>query len=201
MNRRAFTLIEMLVATAVFVLGFAALYTMFLLGVRNRVQAEALTNTSLVADAVVAEMRLAAGTERAGSITPPALPSDYVGDGNAENGPEVFPVGSPDSYDVQNPFFAYPEQPGVFYRVMQVTGLVDSDGDGVPEDDDPTADALRVHLLVGQLGIPRDSTSIDELRRRYGLGATLSGQEVVEALVERHLLRPYDAVVLRRYPD
>jgi prepilin-type N-terminal cleavage/methylation domain-containing protein len=178
MNRRGFTLVEMLVATGIFVIGFTALYTMFLIGVRNRVQAEAITATSLVADAVVARLRSEA------AIVPAAAPSLYIGDGDADNGAEG---ASPCAAD--DLFFAYVDQPGVFYRVMNATDLLGTDG--------VDADALRLDLLVGQLGIPQTQVSVEDLQRRYGIGPLAPDLAIAE-LERRHLLRRYDAVVLRQ---
>jgi len=207
MARRGFTLIEMLVATAIFAVGFTALYAMFLAGMRNRALAEATTRTSLAANSLIGDMRLACGTERAGTLPASSLPPlalHYIGDGDAENGAEVAgadmqdpaSISDADVYDEAGRFFARDDGSGVFIRVLDASDLSgDRDGDG----------AIRVTVLAAHLAIPRDSVSIAELRRRRrvpidGAIPMSVGEQVIRDLERRHILHRYDAVIHRRVP-
>jgi prepilin-type N-terminal cleavage/methylation domain-containing protein len=59
-----FTLIEMLVATFIFIIGFTSVYALFLSGIKYRAEADAITRSSVAASNIINEMRL-------GIISPP----------------------------------------------------------------------------------------------------------------------------------
>src|SRR5437868_5998607 len=109
--RRGFTLVEMLVATAIFIIGFVGVFVLFLSGIRFRKLSEDLTRTALATSSLVNEIRVDAGKEGIGG---PAKPGDYVGDGFAEDASDA--TKSDDLYP-------YLQQPGIWYRVMSCTDL------------------------------------------------------------------------------
>lgn len=57
-SQSGFTLLEMLVATFIFVIGFMSVYGLFLSGVKYRAEADAITRSSVAASNIVNEMRL-----------------------------------------------------------------------------------------------------------------------------------------------
>ena len=73
--RNGFTLLEMLIATGIFLFGFMAVYALFLIGVESRQKAEQITRTSLAADAMLEDWRLrfsgptAAKNQKPSSVT------------------------------------------------------------------------------------------------------------------------------------
>ena len=69
-SQAGFTLLEMLVATFIFVIGFVSVYGLFLSGVKYRAEADAITRSSVAASNIVNEMRL-------GIITPPYSTTDF----------------------------------------------------------------------------------------------------------------------------
>ncbi len=106
-TRKGFTLTEMLVATTVFMIGFVAVYGLFLAGTRYRRIAETETSLSLAAGSLIAQWRLTVGRENGSTQY---APSEYVGDGDPTNGPE-------------DEFFHYPDNPTIWYRVHACTDL------------------------------------------------------------------------------
>jgi prepilin-type N-terminal cleavage/methylation domain-containing protein len=171
-----FTLVEMLVATGIFLFGFSAAYALFLIGMHYRQQAEAMTKTSLAANALIDEFRLASGLED----NAPCQPSEYIGDGFARNGQTT--TGSQNLYP-------YASIPGVWYCVRTCT-----DASGGNEELTTT---LHLTLLVTTLDLPPSSSpiAISSLGRR--LGAT--GEDtIITAMIERGLMVQFHTAVLRR---
>src|SRR5271170_5568637 len=88
--RRGFTLVEMLVATIVFLVGFVAVFGLFLGGMRFRKLAEDTTRSSLAASCLIDEIRAkAGGIPTGGAASNPLPPSAYVGTGFANGGAAV----------------------------------------------------------------------------------------------------------------
>ena len=190
MPRRGFTLIEMLVATGIFMFAFSAIYAMFLVGMRQRAQSEAITRSALASSSIIAEMRLRAGLE-----TTPAAPEQYIGDGNAEDGgeftPPTLPNTAPEMSD-SDEFFAYHDQPGLFYRVVECTDLVGNTGN-------TAADAIRIRLLIGQIEAPGDTISIATLKTRIRSDNNPDAAAYLDELVQRAVLQEYDAIIRRQH--
>ena len=88
MNRRGFTLVEMLVATIVFLIGFVAVFGLFLGGMRFRKLSEDTTRASLAASCLVDEIRISAGGsgQASPSTSAPLAPSVYIGTGFSSSG-------------------------------------------------------------------------------------------------------------------
>ncbi|TVR47220.1 MAG: prepilin-type N-terminal cleavage/methylation domain-containing protein [Planctomycetota bacterium] len=95
-NQAGFTLVEMLVASAIFIVGFVSVYGLFLTGVKYRSEADIITRSAVAASNVVNELRL--------GILP--LEETEVGDGPG--------------------FRRYRDQPGLFYQIHQSQGLPNS---------------------------------------------------------------------------
>ena len=110
---RGFTLVELLVAMGVFMIGIMGVFGLFLGGVRARDQAESLTRLSFGATSLIEELRLDAVADR------PA--SDWLGDGYTANGREPIDQLSP-----------YPDVPGMFYVVDAAENAVNPQGNGIP---------------------------------------------------------------------
>ena len=117
-QRRGFTLVELLVATAVFTFGFTAAFGMFLAALRYRTLADDTIKLSLAASSLPEEIAIGkTGTP----VTPPPNPfppSQYVGDG--------LPVyaATPPSPTTSDDFLSYPSIPGTWYRVESCTDLL-----------------------------------------------------------------------------
>lgn len=197
--RRGFTLVEMLVACGIFLFGFMAVYSMFLVGIRNRSLADATTRGATIASSVIAEIRLKA-TNEVGTVGSPsawATPSNYVGDGDPDTN-ESGDSGSPGDWYVDDAcFFAHPDQPGMYYRVVSATDLQGLDA---------PADGIVLTLLIGQLDSQLETLSLKQLQERYrlsGLGdvngdGTTDHQDLLEHLVDRGTLQRYDTVIHRQ---
>src|SRR5271155_5794116 len=85
--RRGFTLVEMLVATIVFLVGFVAVFGLFLGGMRFRKLAEDTTRASPASSCLIDEIRAKAGGIPTGAAASnPLPPSAYVGTGFATGG-------------------------------------------------------------------------------------------------------------------
>jgi len=180
-----FTLVEMLVATAVFIIGFVGVFVLFLSGIRFRKMSEDLTRTALATSSLVNEIRVDAGREGGGV---PAIPADYVGDGFAS-----------DNSDAKNldDLYPYPQQPGIWYRVMTCTDLA---GDA----NNAKTTGLKFRLVV--LSFPTADTTLTftELHRRLRLndsaGALIANDPTILAqeLTRRGAAMTTDAVIIRR---
>ncbi len=185
MNRRAFTLLEMLVAATVFVIGFVSLFALFLAGIRYRKLSEDVTRSSLAAASLVAEFRLDAGWENhppypANTIAPPC--EDYVGDGFAANGGEVDP----------DTLTRYANQPGIYYRVTRATDL----GGAVATTDTTT---VRISLVVVPWSGSDSQLTFSQINTQLRLGQPVGDPDAVASeLIKRGLAFRSDAVILRR---
>jgi prepilin-type N-terminal cleavage/methylation domain-containing protein len=132
--RAGFTLLEMLIATGIFLFGFMAVYALFLIGVESRQQAEQITRTSIAADAMLEDWRLRFSHADYRS----KAPQDFIGDGIPfDTGQQL--VNGPGMADRS---FAFSHnQPGVLYRVISCSDL---SGDAT----NTNASALYLELLV-----------------------------------------------------
>lgn len=170
--RRGFTLIEMLVATAVFALGFTSCFALFLAGVRYRTQAEDLTRLSLAAGSLINEIAIDSGTRG-----PLGRPDDHLGNGRAGDGAEA-------SFDLH----PYPGT-GTWYLVLDCSDLV-----GGQDPDSPT-----LHLTVLVLSFPGGgpTLSLKEVAKRVGtLQRTVTTPAEALAVADELAARQV-AVVLR----
>lgn len=197
MSRRGFTLTEMLVATIVFLVGFVAVFGLFLVGMRFRKLAEDTTRASLAASCLIDEIRLDAG---GGMTNAPKAPKEYVGDGFADNttAPAI-QEGSAESSAPDDPLFAYRSVPGVWYRVMKATDL---NGDV----NNQRTTVLHLKLLVVPFSTSDTELTFATLNRRLGLVFDINGKidtnatptAVGDALVKRGIAFHYQVVITRR---
>lgn len=195
MPRRGFTLIEMLVATVVFAVGFVGVFGLFLAGMRFRKQSEDLTRCSLAASSLVSEIAIDAGRDGQTDAHPPEEPSAYVGDGFAG---VSHPAGAPapladDDAAILAPYRA---QPGIFYRVESCTDLVGTDL--------PDTTVIRLKLLVVPWATVDPTISLLDIARRLqlrepGTGTLLTDPTAIASeLTRRGLALRTDAVITRR---
>jgi prepilin-type N-terminal cleavage/methylation domain-containing protein len=107
-TRRGFTIVELLIATFIFLIGFVSVYGLFLRAVQFRREGENMVRCSLAASSIVATMRLKIRADTTFS------PVNYQGSGSlvSPNGDEV------------NKFYAYLDQPGIFYRISEASQLM-----------------------------------------------------------------------------
>jgi prepilin-type N-terminal cleavage/methylation domain-containing protein len=115
MNRRGFTLVELLVATAVFVFGFTAAFGMFLAALRYRTLADDTVKLSLAASSLPEEMAIG----MVDTVVPlPAAPSHYLRTGSLL----VYPGGA-----TSDDLLPYPGVPGSWYTVESATDVLGGD--------------------------------------------------------------------------
>ncbi len=195
MTRRGFTLIEMLVATIVFLVGFVAVFALFLGGMRFRKLAEDTTRSSLAASCLIDEIRACAGgipaipAGQAASI--PLMPSSYLGTGFAP----------PPLADSPDDLYPYPSIPGTWYRVMSCTDI-----NGDPNNANTTV--LHLELVIVPFATAASSLSFTDLQQRLlndvdlstvSVNANESKQEkIADVLIQRGIAFRFQSVITRR---
>lgn len=204
MNRSAFTLVEMLVATMVFIIGFVAVYSLFIAGMNYRHEADRLTNTSLAATSLISTWRLEMQDQW-------FVVDDFVGDGNPTNGAEA---------GTDQLFYPYPDNPGIWYRVQKATDAAGQTGLGTEK-----SSTLRLEILLIDLGDnPGDELTLEDILIRHLVGpgvhdhyldntypdtledaadratynALSSEDKAIYILVKRKVLARHEAIILRR---
>ncbi|MBA3846989.1 MAG: prepilin-type N-terminal cleavage/methylation domain-containing protein [Planctomycetes bacterium] len=194
LSRQGFTLIELLVASGVFLIGFVAVFGLFLAGVRFRKLSDDTARSALAASSLINEIRIDAGREGLGA---PHAPEDYVGDGFAKppspwSLAENAALGDPAS---ALQLYPYAAQPGVWYRVLESTDFVGGD--------DAATTALRLRLLVlpwSQAEEP-DGFTLDRVNRALGLVGARTNDPVanllIAELIKRGLAFEYHATIIR----
>ncbi|GDY12925.1 hypothetical protein LBMAG53_18030 [Planctomycetota bacterium] len=187
----AFTLLEMLVATGIFMFGFAAAYSLFLVGMRARQEAESLTRASLAANALLDEFKLSSGLETGA----PMVPEKYQGDGFAED---------PLVNNLTDKLYPYKPLPNTWYCVTNCTDLTGGQ--------DKMTTTLHLTLVVVPIALSTTSTfvEISSLKRRFSItipnpiptrsnGTPRSVEEyIVDELVKRGLAFRFHSALLRR---
>jgi prepilin-type N-terminal cleavage/methylation domain-containing protein len=116
MARNGFTLIEMLAAVTVFLVGFLSVFTLFIGGVRFRQAAETTTRTGIAINNLTANLRIL-------TVDPAvarAEPEDFLGDGDPRTAPPPPGLGP----TVGQQFVAVPGMPGMMYRISAANYLV-----------------------------------------------------------------------------
>jgi prepilin-type N-terminal cleavage/methylation domain-containing protein len=188
--RQGFTLVELLVATGVFMIGFTAAFSLFLAAMRYRTLADDTIRLSLAASSLVEELSIG----QAGNGTP-LPPSDYVGGGKLPN------IGntSPDSLS------PYPGVPGTWFTVETCSDLL-----GNASTDQTATLHLTLLVVVDTQTDPATTPLLDpsEVNRRLrlvtpaaGWRGTLTDDELIairEQMVKRGLAMRVSAVVVRR---
>ena len=193
--RSGFTLVELLVATGVFMIGFAAAFGLFLAAVRYRTLADDTTRLSLAASSIVEEMAIGKGV----TLATPNAPNLYLGAGDLPSitNADIDPL----------KFYAYPGVPGTWYTVESCTDVV---GDALNVKT-PTLH-LNLLVLVFTSADPTLTLELEEVNRRVRILTPANGfrnpldtagtpSEVTlvrDGLVKRGLAMRVSAVVLRR---
>ncbi len=163
-QRHAFTLVEMLVATMVFVIGFVAIYSLFLAGINYRHESDRLTRTALVGTSLISNFRLQM-QDQWNEV------DDFIGDGDPS-----------DTSDTENDFFPYPDEPSVWYCVRKAT---DASGRNNTDDgiDTSKSSTVRLEILLIDLGEGPASgtlTLTDILRRQFLDPASAIGKDYID---------------------
>ncbi len=193
-SRSGFTLVELLVATGVFMIGFAAAFGLFLAAMKYRTMADDTTKLSLAASSIIEELAIGNGTSLAG-FPAPKPPTAYLGAGD-------LPVTNSGVDPLT--LYAYPGVPGTWYTFESCTDVLGDSGNAMT----PT---LHVNLLVLVFTAADPSLALDlaEVNRRVrvvappsaGYRGTLDAAEavrVLDGLVKRGMAMRVSAVVLRR---
>lgn len=183
MHRRGITLIEMLVATGVFLVGFVGALSLFTAGVSYRKQSDDLTRTSLALSSLIEEIRINAGREPSG----PMAPSAYIGDGFAEPPAE-------DAATVDDALYPYHMQPNIWYRIESCTDLMGGDN--------ATTTAITFTILVVPFGTSDATLTLTGIGRQLQLRDTANvllatPQAIADRLVERGIALRHDVVMVR----
>jgi prepilin-type N-terminal cleavage/methylation domain-containing protein len=190
---RAFTLVELLVATSIFVIGFTAALAMFTKGVRDLQTADSLTRASLAATSLMDEFRLDAGMDGFDNGRDPFPPSAYVGDGFAGNGAATAEIGR---------LYPYRAMPGIWYTVRRSTSLLN-------DPNDKLTTTLHFDLVVMPLAVDEASAgsttaqpgfSLTEawFRRRMSIALGATAEPILDNLVERGLAFRFQGALVRR---
>ncbi len=193
--RRGFTLVELLVATGVFALGFTAVFTLFLKGMWFRQQADNLTRASLAASSLLDEFRLDTGLDANGGM--PRKPEEYLGTGFA-------PMPAPGTPGTADRLYPYTAMPGIWYCVRSCTDLL-----GKADNDLTTT--LHFELIVVPVSISESVAHGDAdpnkagfpiterwFLRRMSIPLGTDAEHVIANLVERGLAFRFRGAVVRR---
>ena len=196
-HQSAFTLVEMLVATMVFVIGFVAVYSLFIAGMNYRHEADRLTKTALAASSLISTWRLEM-QDQWDTI------DQFVGDGNPAYGPE------------NNDFFPYSDDPGIWYRIEKASNAAGETGLNTD-----TSSTIRIELLLIDLGDTPASMDLTQIKQRFRVNDTnylityadtiedaaerskyialaSDDEKAIYVLVQRKILARHEAVILRR---
>lgn len=112
-TRRGFTIVELLIATFIFLIGFVSVYGLFLRAVQFRREGENMVRCSLAASSIVATMRLKIRADTLFS------PNNYAGSGSLVSSDET------NNGTSKEFFYVYLDQPGMFYRISEADSLTD----------------------------------------------------------------------------
>jgi prepilin-type N-terminal cleavage/methylation domain-containing protein len=196
--RRGFTLVEMLVATIVFLVGFVAVFGLFLGGMRFRKLAEDTTTSSLAASCLIDEIRTKAGGVPTGAtVGSPLPPSAYVGTGFATSGSAGGAAGGAGTL---YPLYPYPPIPGTWYRVMSCTDI-----NGDPNNVNTTV--LHLELVIVPFATSASTLTFGDLQNRLLNGVNLSAleptitdpnEQIAGVLIQRGIGFRFQSVITRR---
>lgn len=152
MSRRGFTLIEMLVASMVFIIGFISVFSLFLAGLKFRAQGDLQTRSAIALRNLVEEIQLDAGHES----NAPVAPEKYLGTGF---------VDSPSTNTSTAEWHACPGMSGLYYSVVEAT-----DVSGSTTND--KAPVLYLRILVLAFASTEDPLSMESLAKRLAIKVT-----------------------------
>jgi prepilin-type N-terminal cleavage/methylation domain-containing protein len=188
MRRSGFTLIELMVATIVFMIGFAAVFGLFLGGVRFRKLADDTTRASLAASCIVDEIRASAGGGASpGGASPnsPLAPSAYVGSGFASVSGGVADATT---------LYPYTPIPNTWYQVTSCSNLY---GDTT----DKNTTVLHLQLLVVPFATSQPTLDTLYLYKHLlnsDLGPSPTNDQITAELVTRGIGYQFQSVITRR---
>ena len=185
--RTGFTLVELLVATGIFVLGFSVCLGLFLAGMRHRSAAEDHLRLGFAASSLIEEIGL--GTTPTGLVTTPK-PSDYL---------------TPFANDALQ---SVPGHANVWYRIESCTNAVVRSDDPTASMDAATADTLLTKLLVISFATANPPATMTEINRRLRIvdpktfdpHDAAQVTKVTDYLLSRQLALRMETVILRRAP-
>jgi prepilin-type N-terminal cleavage/methylation domain-containing protein len=194
MSRRGFTLVEMLVATIVFLVGFVAVFGLFLGGMRFRKLSEDTTRASLAASCLVDEIRTNAGGSGTASpsTSSPLAPSAYIGTGFATPGSSGGSSGASEA--LTTPLYAYPAVPGTWYRVLNCTDINGSTTNA-------QTTVLHLQLFILPFTTTAVSLSFADLNHRLlndMQPALTTVDQIADELTRRGVGFRYQSVITRR---
>ncbi len=184
MTRRGFTLLEMLVASMVFVVGFVAVFTLFIAGMKFRAQGDLETRSAIALRNIVEEIQLDAGTESKA----PVPPSSYVGSGFVEPKDKRLAVDAG-----EDSLIPCPGMPGMFYRVMEASDC--TGGKGATGNVNASVIYLRI-VVVAFPTTGDEPLSFKDLAKR--LSIRVSGDEFIPELVRRGIATDNHVAILRQ---
>jgi prepilin-type N-terminal cleavage/methylation domain-containing protein len=195
MSRRGFTLVEMLVATIVFLVGFVAVFGLFLGGLRFRKLAEDTTRASLAASCLVDEIRSSAGGSGTASpsTSAPLAPSAYIGTGFATAG-SGSGAGGGASQALTTALYNYAPVPGTWYRVLNCTDINGNTANA-------QTTVLHLQLFVLPFATSSPSLTFADLNHRLlnDMVPPLSTvDQVADELIRRGVGFRYQSVITRR---
>jgi prepilin-type N-terminal cleavage/methylation domain-containing protein len=178
-----FTLVEMLVATAIFVVGFMGVFALFLSGIRFRKLSEDITRTALASSSLITEIRIDAGREGGGA----KAPQDYQGDGMALDATDALST---------DDLYPYSQQPGIWYRVMSCTDMHADPANAATT-------GLKMKLVVLSFPTADATLTFTEIQRRMRLKkvdntAPVGPDEIAYELARRGIAMATEAVIVRR---
>lgn len=183
-SQGGFTLVELLVATGIFVLGFSVCLGLFLAGMRHRTAAEDHLRLGFAASSLVEELGLV-------EMATPGAPSSFV-------------------TTPSDPFRQVRGHQHVWYRIEKcqnavVTNAADPDGAGGTND--LKVDTLLTTLLVVSFATPGTNLTYEDINRRLRVITSSTGtldaaqqQQLTDHLLARQLALRMETVILRRAP-
>jgi type II secretory pathway pseudopilin PulG len=179
-SRHGFTLVELLVATGVFMIGFSACFGLFLAGMRYRTLAEDTTRMSLAASSLVEELAIGAPP-----TTPPSNfePNQYKGSGKLPL-PANFPA-STNTWELT----PYAGVPGTWYAVESCADVL-----GGNDVNSPTLH-LNLIVVVDTQSATNEPLNLEQIYRRMRL--TLTPAPTFPINSEPDATRIYDEIIKR----
>jgi prepilin-type N-terminal cleavage/methylation domain-containing protein len=207
-SRAGFTLTELLVATAVFIIGFSAAFSMFLSAVRYRAFADSTTRNAMATASEMGEIYLDSGTETAN--LGPVRPSLYSGNGDATQPPNA-------ATGMSVPLYVFNGIPGALGRVkngcavgdgnLTIENQFDASGNGPAGiyADGPFATAIQVDIVSMVSGDRIATTDYTDLNQRLHifypndptLGTATAADACDNVLVQRGIASTFRAVIVR----
>lgn len=184
MFRRGFTLLEMLVASMVFIVGFVSVFSLFLAGMKFRQQGDLDTRAAIAVRNLVEEIQIDAGCEASGPFAVDA----YKGSGFAE------PVkGTPAPSDDE--FFPCPGMTGLFYRVLESK---DCSGNAPGASTDTSlATVLHLRILIVAFAT-NPPLKVSDLLRRLKVQSATMDTPTIQELVRRGIATDNHVAIVRQ---